>query len=252
MASEFYDKLTPFYHLIYADWESSIGQQARDLESIIREYWGEKINTVLDASCGIGTQSLGLSQLGFKVTASDLSFQTIKRGKEEALNRGLNIEFSLADMREIFEHYCRTFDMVMACDNSIPHLLTDAEIYKAFEQFYQSTKEGGGCIISVRDYAAEEETGVQVKPYGIRYENGIRYLIFQVWEFEGKTYELDMYFIEDSGGANCKTQVMRSKYYAVTIEKLVELMSEAGYKEVQRVDGRYFQPVIIGTKPSAA
>src|SRR5262249_13726808 len=137
MAKEFYDELTPFYHLIYADWEGSIGKQAHNLESIIREYWGEQINTVLDASCGIGTQSLGLSELGFKVTASDISSEAIKRAEQEAIKRGLNIEFSVADMRKINEHHNRRFDLIIACDNSIPHLLTDAEILTAFEQFYE-------------------------------------------------------------------------------------------------------------------
>src|SRR5262249_13723690 len=156
-------------------------------------------------------------ELGFKVTASDISSEAIKRAEQEAIKRGLNIEFSVADMRKINEHHNRRFDLIIACDNSIPHLLTDAEILTAFEQFYECTEQGGGCIISVRDYETEEKTGVQVKPYGIRIENGIRYLIFQVWEFRGLIYDLDMYFVEDRGEVNCKTQVMRTKYYAVGI-----------------------------------
>ena len=133
-------------------------------------------------------------------------------------------------MRAIYEHYNRKFDLIVACDNSIPHLLTDAEILRAFEQFYACTNDGGGCIVSVRDYEREEKTGIQVKPYGVRDEKEIRYLIFQIWEFQGSIYDLDMYFVEDRGGSDCTTHVMRTKYYAVTIEKLIELMRKAGYE----------------------
>lgn len=56
----FYNELADVYHLIYADWEQGIAQQASALDSIIREYLGAGIRPVLDASCGIGTHSLGL------------------------------------------------------------------------------------------------------------------------------------------------------------------------------------------------
>lgn len=66
--SEFYDTLAPYYHLIYADWEVSIGRQSRALDAIIRSTGGPQPRSVLDASCGIGTQSIGLAQLGYEVT----------------------------------------------------------------------------------------------------------------------------------------------------------------------------------------
>jgi SAM-dependent methyltransferase len=252
MESQFYDELTPFYHLIYPDWESSIAGQARNLAGIICEFWGNQVRTILDVSCGIGTQALGLAARGYALTASDLSSRSVERAKQEAIKRGLNIEFSVADMRQVFEHYRRPFDAIIACDNSIPHLLSDSEILVAFRQFYQSTAPGGGCLISVRDYAAMDLHGTQVKPYGIRSEGESRYLIFQVWEFRDVIYDLSMYFVKDDGNMNCKTYVMRSQYYAVTTDRLIELMTSAGYENVQRLDNRFFQPVVIGTRPSEA
>lgn len=241
--------MTPFYHLIFADWESNIARQATALDSLIQERWGRQVRTILDVSCGIGTQALGLAQRGYAVTASDLSTGAIERTRQEATQRGLALDFSVADMRRAFDHHQRQFDLVLSADNSLPHLLTDAEILIALRQFYRCTRPGGGCLITLRDYDRIERTGVQVQPYGLRVENDTKYLIFQVWEFEGELYHLSMYFIADHGSTNCLSHVMRTHYYAISPNKLLALMEQAGFVAVERLDDRFYQPVLIGQRP---
>ncbi len=247
----FYDQLAPFYHLIYTDWNTSIGRQAGALDTIIKEYWPDSIKSILDVACGIGTQALGLAQLGYTVTGSDLSSAAIDVAQREAAARGFSLDLSVADMRVAYLHHQKQFDLVIACDNSVSHLLTDAELLQAFQQFYACTRPGGGCLISVRDYEQEDRTGIQVKRYGIRTAGQTRYVPFQVWEFrpDGRMYDLTMYLIEDRGGAICDTHVMRTQYYAVGIGRLMSLMAQAGFQEVQRLDDRFFQPVLLGTRP---
>ena len=247
---DFYAALTPFYHLVYPNWEASIEQQAAMLDALIRDYWGDTVQSILDVACGIGTQSLGLAQLGYQLTASDLSPEEVTRARAEADKRQLDIRFSVADMREAFQHHAQQFDLVIACDNAVPHLLSDDDIKLALQQFYACTRPGGGCLISIRDYDKELGTGCEVKPYGVRDDEGKRYLVFQVWDWQDMHYDVAMYFVEDHGGAACVTHVMRSRYYAVPARTLIRLMQEAGFIEVQRLDGRFFQPVIVGKKPN--
>jgi SAM-dependent methyltransferase len=243
---DFYNQLAPFYHLIYPDWEASIQRQASALDGILQEFWGDGVKTILDLTCGIGTQALGLAQLGYSLTGSDISEQAVERARQEAAARELAIDFSVADMRRAYAHHQKQFDLVIACDNAVPHLLTDEQILVAFRQFYQCTRPGGGCLITVRDYDQEERSGVQVKPHGLRIEHNTRYLVFQVWEFHDLIYDLSLYFVADRGGSDCTTHVMRSKYYAVGTDKLMSLMRKAGFEQVQRLDDRLYQPVIIG------
>jgi SAM-dependent methyltransferase len=172
----------------------------------------------------------------------------VARAKEEAEQRGLDIVFTVADMRQLYAHHARQFDVVISADNSVPHLLTDDDILQAFQQFFKCTRPGGGVIITVRDYDAETRHGSQLKPYGVRVAAGKRYVVFQVWEFKGDIYDVAMYFIEDDGLNECVTHVMRSKYYAVGTTRLIHLLEQAGYNQVTRLDGVYFQPIIIGTK----
>lgn len=248
--ADFYDDLSRYYHLIYQDWEASIARQAEVLDRIIREEVRRPAHRLLDVSCGIGTQSLGLAELGYKITASDLSAESVERAKREARARGLSISFSVADMREVFDRHGPGYDVVLSCDNSVPHLLSDKEILVAFEQFHRCTSPGGLCLISVRDYAEMELSGTQVKPYGIRVKDGKRYLLFQAWDFQGKHYDLTMYIVEDDGQAQCRTQALRSRYYAVSIKRLMELLRQVGFRDVRRIDDQFFQPVIIGIASS--
>jgi glycine/sarcosine N-methyltransferase len=52
---------------------------------------------VLDASCGIGTQAIGLGRL--LVTATDISPASVDRCAREAAARGLDVTTAVADMR---------------------------------------------------------------------------------------------------------------------------------------------------------
>ncbi len=94
---DFYDRLAPFYDLIFPDWDASIERQAGQLAGVIGERWGTGVRTVLDVACGIGTQSIGLARKGFAVTASDLSAGAVERARVEAQRRGVGIDLSVTD-----------------------------------------------------------------------------------------------------------------------------------------------------------
>lgn len=246
--TDFYEDLAPLYHLVHEDWESSIRQQAEMLDSIFRERWG-KGGEILDVSCGIGTQALGLAARGYDVTASDLTAGAVARARNEAASHGLKIDFSVADMRRVFDHHGRQFDVVLSGDNSVPHLLSDEEILHAFRQFHACTKIGGGCVVSVRDYDAEDSSGnTTIKLFGTRVEPEATYVVFQKWDWDGSFYDLSMYFVADRGEPQCTTHVMRSRYYAIGLRRLCELMTQAGFADVSRIDGEFFQPLIVGTR----
>jgi SAM-dependent methyltransferase len=208
---DFYDRLAPLYDLIFLDWDASMDQQAGQLAAIIGERWGAEVRTILDVASGIGTQSIGLARKPFEVTASDLSVGAIDRARVEARRRGVEMDFLVCDMRVAKDHHGRQFDLVIACDNAIPHLLSDEEILVAFQQMFACTRPGGGCLVTVRDYDREERGTGLVKPYGVRDRDGKRYVIFQVWDFAGEIYDLAMYFVVDDGGWEPETHVMRSK-----------------------------------------
>ena len=245
---EFYDQLASFYDLIFPNWDETIDRQGRQLSALLESEW-PRAHSILDVSCGIGTQSIGLARCGFTVTASDVSSGAIKRAETEASRLGVKVDFSVCDMRQAHNQHGSEFDVVISCDNSLPHLLTDQDLLTALKEMLACLSPGGGCVISVRDYEREEHGRGLVKPYGVRDTTGFRYLLFQVWDFEGDYYDLTFYIIEENNSTQeVQTHALRSRYYAISTVKLCDLMSEAGFEEVKRIDGAYFQPILVGTK----
>src|SRR4051794_8891236 len=121
--SAFYDQLGNLYHLIFPSWDASMERQAEQFSRIIEQRWGPGPREILDVSCGIGTQAIGLAKRGHAVTAADLSAEAVARARSEAERRGVIIDFSVGDMRNAHTQHRRSFDVVLSADNSITHLL---------------------------------------------------------------------------------------------------------------------------------
>ena len=224
-------------------------RQASSLDQVFASVLGPGPHRILDPSCGIGTQVLGLAARGHRVTASDVSAAAIERAREEAALRGLEITFAVADMREARSTHGGEFDVVLSADNSVPHLPDDAAAEEAFTSFLSALRPGGLVAISVRDHSLGGRTGFDFAPYGVRKVEGGRVTVFQIREHRGEEYDLSMYFVEERGDGWPKVTVGRSRYRAIPSERWLTLLAAAGFVETRRLDGAFFQPLLLGRKP---
>jgi len=249
--STFYDDLAPYYHLLYGDWERSVQHQGDALACLLNKHGIGIGEPVLDAACGIGTQTIGLIQRGYFVTASDISAGAVDRLKKELASRSMQANVHVDDLRDLSHTPPESMSAVLACDNSIPHLLSDQELLQSFTSCFRCLRPGGLAVFSVRDYATTPRVNPDIRPYGIHRQGATRFLAVQVWEWEGDQYDLRIYLTSESENGICSTRVLQSRYYAVSIDKLITLLSGAGFVDVQRLDDVLFQPVIIARRPNA-
>ena len=164
MTMRFYDELAPFYHLLYGDWEQAVDVQGTALAALLLSHGVAPGAPVLDAACGIGTQALGLLSQGYRVTASDISPGAVDRLRREMASRGLKADSYVDDLRTLARVASSSMAAVIACDNSIPHLLTDAEILQSFRSCCRCLQPMGVVVFSVRDYASIERKQPDVRP----------------------------------------------------------------------------------------
>ena len=202
MIETYYNQLAPYYKFLFQDWEASVIRQAAALDGVIREFFGPQVHRILDCACGIGTQVFDLPNSDILLPLLIFRRRACMRSGE-AVKRDLHIEFGIADMRRLTSVYPQPFEVVLAYDNAVPHLLSDAEIRQAFEQFYQSTTPMGGCVISVRDYANLERGGERLYPRTIHATAGGRIVVFDVWKFDKAYYDFTTYIVLETG---CRRQ----------------------------------------------
>jgi len=249
-AAKFYDQLAALYKLIYQDWEKGVTDHARILDDIIRRHFPDHTGNILDAACGIGTQLIGLAGLGYQMTGTDISPKELEVARKELNKRNLKAKLykcGFKDLDSCFENL--KFDLVIALDNAIPHLLSDTEILEAFKAMYWVCRQG--IIISVRDYDQVDKSKIQMIPYGYRRIDGKNWFLFQRWEFEGEIVSVSFFFLEDVETmeiAPVTGKIFRTELYAIGIEKLMKLIKEAGFKSSQCIENPFIQPVIVAKK----
>jgi SAM-dependent methyltransferase len=244
----FYDALAPWYHLVYQDWEATIGRQGRALSSLLASEWGSPPHRVLDAAVGIGTQALGLAAQGFRVTGSDISLAAVQRAGEEAGRRGLRLGCLVGDVRALPVR-STTFDIVLACDNALPHLLSEDDIRCAFQECLRCIRPRGGCVISMRDYGMPPSPGaVETQDYGERIWSGRRCRLVQTRRWRGELYDVAFELVTNDETKEVVARTPETTYFAIRIERMAVLMEEAGFTRVRRIDGCLFQPVLVGTR----
>jgi methylase of polypeptide subunit release factors len=206
--------------------------------------------TVLDCACGIGTQAIGLAkQSGYRIQASDISPQALARAESEARQAGVSVSFALADMRSLGQTIAGQFDVVMAFDNAIPHLLSDEDLHLAAREVRGKTDIGGLFLASIRDYDRLLEERPQLTSERIIPTAEGICVAFQVWEWQAEQYRVTQFFVVPHG-LQWQMRSYTTFYRALRRETLTQALSQAGFREVTWLmpeESGFYQPVVLAT-----
>ncbi len=249
---DFYERLAPDYHLIFADWQASVRRQGAVLDGVIRARLGAPPLSVLDCSCGIGTQAIGLALRGYTVHATDLSPAAVARAEREAVALGATITSSIADLRTLDRQVAGTFDVVLSCDNSLPHLLGDDDLSLAARGMWAKLRPGGLLLASIRDYDRLAAERPQSTTPAIHDGPGGKRVTFQLWEWDLDTpsYTLRLFILEEADG-EWRTTHAATRYRALLRGELDSILHGAGFTDIRwhsPEESGYYQPIVTARK----
>ncbi len=246
---KFYDDMASQYDKLFLDWNKTTEEQAVFLDGLFREKGFDSSASILDCACGIGTQAIGLARMGYSVTASDISEGELSEARERAKKNEVNISFQKADFRSLSDALDEKFDIVIAMDNALPHMLTENDLSAAVKSIVNQIKEGGIFVASIRDY---DDLLTKKPPYSPPYihktEKGKR-VSFQTWEWNGSIYKLTQYIIDDE--ENLQISKFDCEYRATRREELTNLLLSHGCNKVEwkmPEESGFYQPVVIAIK----
>jgi len=250
-----YDEFAAHYHLIYEDWDAAITRQGTVLYHLIRAEGFAPPARILDCTCGVGTQALGLAGLGYKLSGSDVSAPAINRARAEAGWRNLDVTFQVSDVRGLSDSFPDPFDVVLSADNALPHLPSEDDILKALAEMAGRLRPGGLLVISIRDYDnAVFERPVITQPRFFK-SSGCTRFVHQVWEWlDDRSYRMHLYLTEEiDEGWVCRHFVGR--YRAVLRLDLTDMLKVVGLvrgRWIMPSDSGFHQPILVAHKPERA
>ncbi|MBQ3892077.1 MAG: class I SAM-dependent methyltransferase [Mailhella sp.] len=245
----FYDGLAAHYDKLFLDWQSTTQEQAAILQGIFRESGFGPEARILDCACGIGTQALGLARCGYAVTASDFSAGALAEARERARENGVQIRFERADFRALEEVFTEQFDIVLAMDNALPHMLTAEDLEKAVRSITGRVRQGGIFVASIRDYDSLLAARPPYSPPYIHKTVKGQRVSFQTWDWKDEHYRLTQYIIDDEGDLDVRK--FECEYRAVRRAELTELLLAGGCSGVawkSPEEAGFYQPVVVARK----
>ena len=245
----FYDNMASQYDKLFQDWQATTHEQAIILDRIFKQEGFDKEARVLDCACGIGTQAIGLAAQGYDVTASDISDGELAEARKRAEDNDVKIRFEHANFCALSDSFSEQFDIVIAMDNALPHMLTSADLESAVRSIVGQTKEGGIFVASIRyyDYLLEEKPSYS-PPYIHKTEKGQR-VSFQTWVWKNENYKLIQYIIDDED--TLQVSKFDCEYRATRREELTKMLKSNGCKEVSwkmPEETGFYQPVVVARR----
>ncbi len=244
----FYDSFADDYHLWYRDWDAELDREGLNLRRYFRDHG---VQTVLDASCGPGTQAIALARLGFRVTAADPSEGLLERARKNAEQYGVTdkITFVQSDFQSLHNHVQGPFDAVISKGNSLSHLLHDEQIEETLMIFHELLRPSGLVLIGMRDFEPLLEDRPRFWPGRIHDESNEQIITFDVWDWDdGPPITVTFNrFVVRGKGTTYKANKYPVVFRALTADELEVVISEAGFDNIQSQHDRW-ELVMTATK----
>lgn len=228
-----FDRIAADYDLLLKDWDNDLKEQGRQLDAMIRRFSRKPVRFILDCTCGIGTQCIGLAMQGYRVTGSDISRKSVDRARGEASRFDVEINFSVADVRALNSVVTDQFDCVISCDNSLPALLSESDVRSALRQMYQRLKPSGISVISIRDYEQIFKEKKRFHPRQVHETKTGRTVVFDLWDYPEKDIVVFNVFYLTESPAGWAMVTRKMVYRAIYEKAFVAMLAGIGFKDIE-------------------
>ena len=201
---------TSYYHILYKDRDYEEAQQFMDNLTHYLNLPEEA--KILDLACGKGRHSIYLNSLGFDVTGSDLSENSINEASKDAND---TLHFKVHDMRDSFEE---KYDAIFNLFTSFGYFENDSDNLKTLISIKESLTEYGFAVI---DFMNVDFVIDNLVPSEIKTVDGIDFHIKRYVKDNHIFKEIDF---EDKGEKFHFTE----KVQALRLADFEAMMEEAG------------------------
>lgn len=224
-----YNKLSEFFDAVGSGSSNAVN---RVIGKLLKQY---KVKTVLDLTCGTGSQVFWLAKHGYKVVGSDFSPKLLTMAKAKARKEKLNVKLLQGDMRT---QKVGKFDAVITIFNAIGHL-NKAGFTKALKNIAQNLNNNGIYIFDIFNINSLNDKDMSSLDMDISKKVGdTKIHIFQYSQLDRKKNQLvsyDHYTLQKKSEKPKKFKV-RFALQIYTAKELKVMLEKNGFKVLRLFD----------------
>jgi 2-polyprenyl-3-methyl-5-hydroxy-6-metoxy-1,4-benzoquinol methylase len=214
----------------FVDWPGRLAAELSFIEDQLQTVGARR---VLDAACGTGMHALELARRGYAVVGADLSAGMIDRARINAENVGVDVRFETAGFGELSSCVGAGFDAVLCLGNSLPHLLTPAELASSLADFAACLRPEGLLLIQNRNFDAVLASRERwMGPQACRQGEG-EWLFLRFYDFEPDgTLTFNLVTLHREGYGQWTQRVTSTLLRPLRWEELTTALSTAGFHDL--------------------
>lgn len=220
--------------------EAQSAQINQVIENILNEY---NAKSILDLTCGTGSQVFWLAKSGFDVIGVDINSKMLEIAQCKAVQQNLPLHFEQGDMRT---SQMGQFDAVLTIFNSIGHL-TKEDYQLAIHNIHANLKPGGLYVFDIfnLDYLLHEDNITKLTIDWLKKSGDVtaRVIQYSTISQEGVLISYDI-FHEQVGNTDPKITTAFQTLQVYNAAQLRSLLNHNGFEVVlqSEVGGSMFKP----------
>ena len=267
----------------FINWNNRLGFE---LPFIEQQLQAAGVRSVLDAATGTGMHAIALAQRGYQVAGADLSPGMIAVARQNAQRAGVSVEFLEAGFGELaaafgiepklgYAHNLEdradlhppatsipaisnpnsptgrpSFDAVLCLGNSLPHLLTPADLGKALDDFADCLNPGGLLIIQNRNFDVVLHNHQRWMEPQTHQEGAQEWIFLRFYDFRPDgLIDFNILTWQRSAGGAWQQRVSVTQLYPQRQEGLILALQAARFSQIASyggLNGAPFEPLKSG------
>lgn len=217
-------------------------KSSRQINQLIGNIFKEHgVKSVLDLTCGTGSQIFWLAKHGYEVIGADINSKMLKIARNKAKQEKLALKFLKGDMCTI---KVGEFDAVITIFNAIGHL-TKVDFEEAMRNVHRNLREGGLYIFDIfsLSYLLEGNniTKLTIDWQEIVGDTKVREIQYSTINEDGILASYDTYY-EQEGTNKPKMSGKSQTLQVYTAKQLTEMLYRNGFEVLDQcyIDGSKF------------
>ena len=223
----------------FVNWQSRLAYEMAFIEQCLRDAAGEAHlqPRVLDSACGTGQHAIALAKRGYPIAGADLSIGMIEQARENAGQAGVNVPFKAAGFGELGAAYSDAtlfpFDGLLCLGNSLPHLLSDADLNNSLQDFAACLRPGGMLLIQNRNFDAVLAGRERWMAPQSHREGDTEWIFLRFYDYQPDgLIQFNVITLRRSANADWQQEISSTHLRPVLQADLIQKLHNAGFRDV--------------------